>query len=394
VFEDELERIWYGSWVYVGHESEVPQPGDYVRKQVGLQPVILTRDGGGDLHVMLNRCPHVGNLVCHENAGHARALRCPYHGWTFGLDGTCLSVPFSKAYGPDFDKAARPLAAPPRVDSYRGFVFASMNPDVPELGDHLGHAACSIDQLCDLSPDGEIELSAGWIRHLTRANWKMAFEGGVDGYHPTFVHRSLVNVIGAPSNFEAQDNSHTGIVVRDLGNGHSDLDLRPQYRQSDEEFQWMVGGSRAKLSRYVAALEQRYGPSRTHELLVDGPPHAMIFPNVFIGELFLMVIEPLGPTRHVQLETPVFWKGAPDLNARNLRQTNASLGPAGLVLADDVAMFERTQRGLEARQPEWLSRERGAHRTQVDENGIRIGCMSDDTAILGFWERYRELMAS
>src|ERR1700730_8062090 len=92
VFEDELERIFYRSWVYIGHESEIPEPGDYVRKQLGLQPVVMTRDVDGAVHVLFNRCAHVANLVCHEQRGRAKALRCPYHGWTYGLDGACLGL--------------------------------------------------------------------------------------------------------------------------------------------------------------------------------------------------------------------------------------------------------------------------------------------------------------
>jgi fatty-acyl-CoA synthase len=393
VFADELERIFYRSWVYIGHDSEVPNPGDYARKQLGLQPVVMTRDSDGQLHVLLNRCAHVANLVCHENRGRTKAFRCPYHGWTYGLDGTCLGIPFNKAYGPDPGKSGRSLASPAQVDSYRGFVFASVNPDVPDLREHLGRATDSIDQLCDLSPEGEIELSAGWLRHLTRSNWKIGYEGLVDGYHPGFVHQSLVRVIGDTYNFDASDNSYPLVVVRDLGNGHADLDFRPHYRSSDREFQWFTGGRREKLPRYVEGMEASYGKERAHQILVDGPPHTIIFPNLFLGEMFVMVVDLVDPLTHIELQTPVAWKGAEEVNSRNLHQTHASLGPAGMVIADDTAMFERNQKGLMARQPEWLMRDRGGSRSEVGEDGIRRSQMTDDVAVLGFWHRYRELMA-
>jgi phenylpropionate dioxygenase-like ring-hydroxylating dioxygenase large terminal subunit len=393
VLHDELERIWYRTWVYIGHESEIREPGDYARKVLGMQPVILTRDGDGEVHVLLNRCSHVGNLICHEIRGRTKAFRCPYHGWTFGVDGSCMSVPFNKAYE-DVNKESRPLARPPRIASYRGFVFASMTRDVPDLMEHLGNAALAIDQLCDLSPAGEIELTAGWLRHLTRSNWKIGYEGLVDGYHPTFVHQSLVRIVGDSYNFDASDNTYERARIRDLGNGHADLDFRHHYRATGAPFQWMTGTTREKLPEYVKSMEESYGAEKANQLLVDGPPHTIIFPNLFLGELFLMTVEPLNTTRHVELVTPVQWKGAPDLNRRNIIQTHAAIGPAGMVLADDGAMFERNQHGLEALEPEWLMRDRGKNRTEAEENGVTYGKMTDDNAILGFWGRYRELMCA
>lgn len=391
VFRDEMERIFNSSWVYIGHESELPEPGDYVRKKIGLQPVILTRSLDGEVNVLLNRCAHVANLVCHEERGHTKAFRCPYHGWTFGLDGTCLSLPFRKAYGDDPRKDERALAKPARIGRYRGFVFASMSEDVPDFMDYLGKGKDAIDQLCDLSPVGEIQLTGGWLRHLNRSNWKIGVEGVVDGYHPGFVHRSMLQIPNE-YHFDASDTTFDKAVVRDLGNGHSDLDWRPQFRDSGAEFQWTAGGSREKLPTYVADLEAAVGPERAHQILVDGPPHTMIFPNLYLGELFIMVIDPLSPAGHVAMETPVQWKGADDLNLRIMRQTHAAIGPAGMILADDGAMFERNQRGLTATKPEWLIRDRMVRAEERD--GIKIGRFSDDVAILGFWTRYRELMAS
>jgi fatty-acyl-CoA synthase len=391
VFEDELERIWYRTWVFIGHESEVPQPGDYCRKQLGLQPVILTRGEEGQVHVVLNRCAHLGNLICHEDRGNAKALRCPYHGWTYGLDGCNRGVPYVQGYGPGFDKESLSLGRPARVESYRGFVFASMSGEAPELLDHLGHAKAMIDQLCDLSPDGEIELSAGWLAHLTRANWKMDYENMMDGYHPRFVHRALISMNGGTI-FEAGDSAP--MRLRSLGNGHGELDLRKYYEEIDRELLWIGGGSREKLPRYVAALEQAYGPERAHQMLLVGPPHAIIFPNLYIGELFIQVLVPLAADRFVQYDTPILWKGADELNQRVFRQTGGSIGPAGMVLADDTAMWERNYRGLHAQQPEWLYRRRGTHRVEVESGGAASGRTTDDVAIMGFWEQYRKLMAT
>lgn len=98
LFQLELERIWYRTWVYVGHVSEVPKLNDFVVKSIGPQPVIMTRDGEGQIHLLLNRCPHRGNQVCLEHAGNRRSFTCPYHGWTFSNTGTLRGYPFAAGY--------------------------------------------------------------------------------------------------------------------------------------------------------------------------------------------------------------------------------------------------------------------------------------------------------
>ncbi len=95
LFEAELERIWYRTWVFVGHVSEVPEPNDYVVKSIGPQSVIMTRDRHNEIHLLLNRCAHRGNLVCDAPKGNSSAFRCPYHGWTFANTGKLLGYPFS-----------------------------------------------------------------------------------------------------------------------------------------------------------------------------------------------------------------------------------------------------------------------------------------------------------
>ena len=174
IFAEELRNIWYRSWVFVGHESEVTQPGDYVRKRLGLQDVIMTRDRDRVLHLLLNRCAHRGNQVCNDARGNASAFRCPYHGWTYRNDGELVGFPFFKGYGQR--KLDLNLGRVPRVDSYHGFVFGSFETEGPSLLDHLGAAAGEIDRLVQLSPEGRVALSAGWLQHQTRANWKLLAE--------------------------------------------------------------------------------------------------------------------------------------------------------------------------------------------------------------------------
>lgn len=392
VFAAELERIWYRDWVFVAHDSELSEPGDYVTRTVGRQPVIVTRSEDGAIHVLLNRCSHRANLLCQADKGSAHAFRCPYHGWTFTNTGELVGVPFPQGYGDLPPRRELALARAPRVDSHRGFVFASLAADGPTLKEHLGVAAEAFDRLADLSPEGEIELTAGWLRHRVAANWKMAVENQVDGYHPRFVHESLFSA--ADYQIRELCSGNAASLVRDLGGGHTELDFRPEYRAVGEPFVWFGRATEAKFPNYVAAMRARYGDERAGQLLRDGPPHVMVFPNLFLAEMNILVIEPVGPAQTVQWQTTVLLKGAPEMNRRALRQTEGAMGPAGLLIPDDCEMMERNQVGLAAQQPEWLVLRRGMRREYTDADGALASNVTDETSQRGIWRQYRRVMAA
>ena len=140
IFAEEMDRIYSQGWTYIGHESEVPNTGDFKRKAIGVQPVILCRDDDEKIQVLFNRCRHRAATVCQLDRGNAKQFRCEYHGWTYGLNGALANVPYADAYV-DLDKTALSLAKPSRVESYRGFVFASMTPSGRDLLEHLGKPA-------------------------------------------------------------------------------------------------------------------------------------------------------------------------------------------------------------------------------------------------------------
>ena len=98
IFEAELQNIWYRTWVYVGHESEVPNVNDYVVKSIGPQSIIMTRDEQGKINLLLNRCSHRGNEVCSYPKGNARSFTCPFHAWTFANDGRLAGYAFPDGY--------------------------------------------------------------------------------------------------------------------------------------------------------------------------------------------------------------------------------------------------------------------------------------------------------
>src|ERR1700693_1196986 len=126
VFDEELEKIWYRDWIYVAHESEIPEPGDYVTRRIGLQPVIVSRDEDGAVYLLLNRCMHRGTTVCQSERGNAHAFRCAYHGWTYNNRGDLVGVPYAGGYDKSFRKEEFGLAKVPRGASHRGLILASL----------------------------------------------------------------------------------------------------------------------------------------------------------------------------------------------------------------------------------------------------------------------------
>jgi fatty-acyl-CoA synthase len=390
VFQAELEHIWYRTWVYVGHVSEVPGPNDYVRKSIGPQPVIMTRDRDGEIHLLLNRCPHRANQVCDLPSGNSTTFRCPYHGWTFANTGALLGYPFSSGYGGRERKADLGMATVPRVEQVHGFVFGSFAPEGPTLREHLGPATDAFDRLVRLSPTGEVALTAGWLQHSVKANWKMLVENETDGYHPQFVHSSIFSV--ADSGIGDLYGERSTAVSRDLGNGHTEDDLRPEFRRLGQPLGWF-GTRPEKVPDYVAQMTAAHGAA-AEEILIDGSPHVMVFPNLFIAEIQLFVIQPLSVDETVQHVTALQYPGCPDMNRRMLQQTIGSVGPAGFLLADDSDMYERNQRGVHGLAPEWLVIERGLHRERLDEDGLTIADVTDELPQRAIWRHYRALMGA
>ncbi|MFN0092212.1 MAG: aromatic ring-hydroxylating oxygenase subunit alpha [Acidimicrobiales bacterium] len=384
VFERELERIHHGGWVFVGHESEVAAPGEFVTRLLGRQPVVLTRDEAGAVRLCSNRCPHRGATVCGLDRGQSRYFRCPYHAWTFDNAGALVALPGEEGFGPTFDRAAHGLAPVPRMDSFRGFVFGSWSHDVPTLAEHLGRSGEMIDRLCDLSPVGEISLRAGWLRHRIRANWKMAAENVCDFYHPPITHASSGLAAGLPPGYFSDA---FGGVTRDLGGGHGEVDYRPALAGATPKPLESYQGPRRQ---HLDLLAARDGAAAAVARLRVGPPHGFIFPNLFIAEESIFVIQPVNVAEMTHLQTPVMWVGLPEeMHRRQLRRFEGGFGPGGMVEPDDAATWERIQLGLQAGEPEWVMLERGVER---DASGV--GRALDEIAMRGFWRHYRSLMTN
>ncbi len=387
VFEAEMTRIFYGGWVFVGHDSEVPTAGEYVRRTLGREEVLMVRQRDGRVAVLANRCAHRGNMLCIRNHGKERYLTCAYHGWVYDLEGALKDVPYPGGFPKDKSEfRLRSL----RVESYRGFVFATFNEAAPPLQEHLGRAIALIDRACDMSPTGRIKLSAGWVKQRFYANWKMLPENDTDGYHVNDVHASFAQVInsqydGAAIAPEADLKSE----ARDWGNGHTELDFAPSYTTY---LKWL-NVTPDRFPQYIAQMKSAYGEDTGDRILRQGPPHAVIFPNLFLGEMNIVIFQPISANECVQWHTPMLLEDVPEeLNRRIIRNSEAAMGPSAFLLADDSVISERQQMVLRDR-ADWLDLSRGLNRERVDAAGVLIGHVTDEGTNRGFWRHYRKVMA-
>lgn len=359
VFELEMERIFSTSWVYLAHESEVANRGDYKTTVIGRQPVIITRGADdGEIRVLFNRCRHRAASVCQQETGNANYFRCAYHGWTYKNSGELVGVPFHKGYGPDFNKCELGLIPVPRVGIYQGFIFASLAEDGPSLEEHLGGAKPYIDKIANESPEG-IRLSAGIHKTAFNGNWKLQIENSIDPYHFSFVHESFLDMLGTKQQWIENISRSKKWETIALGNGHS---------------VWEFGGNLG-----IGTL--------TFNLIV--------YPNLaFIG-VQVREVRPRAVNRTETFIYPILLNGVSDEeNAKRLREHERFYGPAGFGQPDDIEVaFMRVQEGLQAdRANEWMLMAQGLH-GEREENGMRFGTGATEVQMRGFYRQWQKDMA-
>ncbi len=370
VFDLEMQRIWGKAWIFVGHESQIPEPGDYTTQAIGNAPIVMVRDKNNDIHVLHNRCGHKGAKVVDKPCGKVGGFRCCYHGWTYRLDGKLLGVPHMSGYeGTGFDKedpqySMQKLA---RYETYRGFVFASLDVDAPDLKTWLGGAGDVLDNLCDRSPEGEVEVAGGTLKYEHECNWKMFIENLNDTMHPMIVHRSVV------------DAANSYIKTLPEGSPHRDeAEIIPPFGASYENFEatgitgFRYGhhydGGKSSIHAnysvdpdYESAMLKAYGDARTREILTFNTHNTLYYPSLTIKSAIqnIRIVRPLAVNRCI-VETWSFrLKGAPDsmlhrtiLYSRLINSNGSMVGP------DDLTAYFRMQQGLESQASDWVEMHR------------------------------------
>lgn len=388
LFAAEMQRIFERTWVFVAHQSEVAQPGDYKTTVIGRQPVILSRHTDGRLHVLMNRCMHRGAVVCHAERGNSSVFRCMYHGWMYDTRGDLVGVPFPGGYGEGFDQSTMGLLRAPRVASYRGFVFASLNPEGPSLVEHLGKACAYMDLLIDAAPDGELDVRSGATRYAYPANWKLQIENLLDGYHPNFTHQIAFEiserrrgVSGRKANSEG-----SGATARTFGAGHGILHYSAVNRgyQTQDETQAV----------YRRTLEERLGVERARDV-VAADIQLFVFPNLFFqsARQHFRVVRPLAVDSTEVYAYPYTLRGAPEpLNRRQVRGLAWWASPAAFGQPDDLEAFVRCQEGLRVTGAEWVLFARGLHRERIASDGEIVGDITDEVPQRGIYREWKRLM--
>lgn len=392
VFELEMERIWGQAWIYIGHESQVPNAGDYFTSNINHKvPVVMVRDKNAAVHVLHNRCGHKGAKIVETRSGNARgAFRCAYHGWTYQHDGQVIKIPNEAGYentGFDLKDSCNNMQKVAQSASYRGFVFATLSADAPDLETWMGGAKDCFDNLCDRAPEGEVEVAGGVLRYEHDCNWKYIIENLNDTMHPMVVHQSVVQ--------SAQDYIDT--LPPEAAKQRSEAEIILPFGGSYENFEssgitgFKFGhhydGGKTSIHadytvdpEYHARMVAAYGEERTREIYSFNTHNTLFYPSLTIKTAVqnIRVVRPVAVNKFV-VETWSFrLKGAPDsmlqrtlLYSRLINSVGSMVGP------DDLECYRRVQEGLESDATEWIEMYRQFGRDEDLGDRKRGGGTSD-----------------
>jgi phenylpropionate dioxygenase-like ring-hydroxylating dioxygenase large terminal subunit len=384
IFELEIKNIFEKIWIYCGHESQVKKPGDYQTLTIGRQPMVMIRGKDMKVRVLYNRCPHRGVELCGALKGNAgEALTCSYHSWRFHLDGKIESIPLMKGYDGtrmNVDNPDCSMRAAARVDSYRGFVFASLSPDGPSLPEFLGEAKIAFDDMCDRAPDGEVEVVPYCHRVIQHSNWKFFMENQLDALHPSVTHQStgvaaawvereIKQKTGAApplyyhylSAFTMSFDKWDSVQTLNFPRGHGILKGYMGLRPDDPD-----------TNAYVAKMYASYGKEKAEKFLSRDIHHVLVYPYLSVQSPLqqIRVLRPIAPNKTLSEIWHFRLKGAPEaIYRRSLWYYNLVNSPATMINADDLENWTKGQWGLESSGMDWVSFHRDHGRDQQNADG-------------------------
>ena len=403
----EMARLFEGGWIFVGHDSQAPDRHDYFTAWMGRQPIVVMRDGDGRLGCFINTCRHKGALLCHAQRGNGKTHTCAYHGWSYDSAGrnTGIKAKRQGAYPAGFDAEDHDMKRVARFDSYRGFLFASLNADVPPLEQHLGEARVFIDLIVDQSPDG-IELVPGAVGYTFRGNWKLQLENTIDGYHFTSTHPSYLRLLDR----RAQQSARTDIaaaVWQSAGGKQLEEEMGSFGFDQGHCLVWTTTPvERHPLYPHRAELAARVGDVRTKWMMRTRQFN--VFPNLQLASnaaLQLRVIRPLAVDLTEMTSYCIAPKGEDAVARRQrIRQYEDFFNPSGLATPDDTVTFEDCQQAFQSGEVEWqqgymrgMTLMRAGADVHADELGITPATstngpfdLSDESiyhALYGAWVR-------
>lgn len=365
VYQLEVERLFPRCWLFVAHESEIPHPGDFVTRSMGSDPVIVSRDANGQVHVLLNVCRHRGRKLCGEDSGSGTHFRCGYHGWTYNSAGRLTGLPFAEAYGDALDRGTLGLCEPPGVDTYHGLIFACWEPE-QSLQAYLGDATWALDVF--FGRTDAVEVAGPPLRWLIDANWKFGmanFSG--DGTH-IFTTHGFSTQLGLHSLKPKGSTSLPVGYAVSFGQGHcASFSSQPEgaleapYCALPEQL-WpelkthLNGEQQQMLERVVVAVGSVF-PNFSFLETAGHTPEEWGGPQRPISFLTMRQWQPKGPGSMEALTWLLVDRNAPDEWKADSRACYERVfGVAGMFEQDDVENWAQGTRGLKSPQARklWL----------------------------------------
>lgn len=388
VYRAELENIFYSTWIYLGHVSEIKDAGSYKSTRIGERPVFIIRDSAGKIRAFLNACTHRGAALCREEYGSAKTIVCPYHNWSFKPNGELIGVPDRERYPAAFSTKDYGLTPLPRLAEYGGLIFGSFNPDVPPLEEFLGLAKRYIDLWLKRAVDGEFTVGQA-NKYSYSGNWKLHSENVVDGYHPHIVHRATFGMLKKYQGTAGREifdraTPHSEGLTRALPGGHGTLEAATFFE-----------------SAFVPAKISQAYIDRVRELNGDEAPdilsnrHLLIFPNLVLMDHVMRTWYPLAAGR-TEIFSYVLRNSAidPVVDQGRLYDQQMLYSWSGTVSPDDADMFAACQTGAHSGPDKMIPFMRGLGMEQVRDSGERIGGYSDETPQRSFWSQWTRMMGA
>ena len=350
IFHQEQEQIFMRAWLFVGHESMVPNPGDFAASRMGTEEVILVRDQKNKIHVFLNTCRHRGMKVCRYDRGNALVFTCPFHAWTYDTEGRLVGVGHGKqAYGPDFDKGEWPLHEVAQLCNYYGSIWATWDPKAPSFEEYLGPIAPSVRH-CFQSSDGEdngVEVFMPIMRWRIPTNWKFpAFSFAGDGTHGAMTHLSVNAAAVGPQGVRGGGERHLlravfprkshEMVAPEYGHG-GHLAIygatgMPPYRDTWDRVPGADDYFRTTRDKKAEKLGDQYLTPGGH-----GGGHFNVFPNVTIDSWRILHWHPIAPGVTESWRIFQVDKNAPPEVKTGIRHyAMRYCGPMGCTESDDM----------------------------------------------------------
>jgi p-cumate 2,3-dioxygenase alpha subunit len=386
LLEMERAKIFDKCWLYLGHESEIPNPGDFKTRRVGGRTLIFNRGRDGQIRALLNTCTHRGALVCREREGNAKVFQCFYHAWTFNTKGELIGMPGRDGYPEHFNCDGKMnLLQVPRLSNYRGFIFINFDSNAVELEEYLAGAKEYLDIVADHSEIG-MEVVGGTQEYSIRANWKLLVENSIDGYHGFPVHKTYFEYVQSRGGQLSKDDLSG--VGRALGNGHAVVEYQAPWGRPIAKWipAWGEKGKQ-ELDAIKQRLVKRFGEERANRI-AERNRNLLIFPNLIINDIMSITIRTFYPVSPDYMEVNA-WCLAPkeenkDFRARRLNNFLEFLGPGGFATPDDVEALELCQQGyLNNKEVEWNDISKGMNRDPEP---------TDEIQMRSFWLRWNELM--